>query len=126
MKINEIHSVVDLFIREAIKNSYDACCDSYLNHGGDGYKADIFWRYDQKSLEVVVEDNGYGIAASNSLFKKANGNFFLGGEGQGLEMVRAYLREIKQKFGFRAKLSCQCFKPPKGGAKYSIRIVFGK
>lgn len=60
----ELYDSPDVFIRELLQNSYDACfCrEEVMKRHGEVYKPQIKINYDTITKVLVVEDNGIGIS----------------------------------------------------------------
>jgi molecular chaperone HtpG len=65
----ELYETPDIFIRELLQNSYDACKyrKELANNAGEAYFPKILICYDSKSNTILIEDNGIGI--DNSTFE---------------------------------------------------------
>ena len=70
----ELYDSADVFLRELIQNSYDACRmaielhDKYNDDFSPKYEPKIIIEYDKNSKTLTIEDNGVGI--DNNIAKK--------------------------------------------------------
>jgi len=97
----KITSLIEQFIWESLKNSYDACLDKFLKLGGNNYHANVSWEYKNGHFRVLITDNGFGAKSSDSITKRTRGQqFYLGGAGKGVYLIRFKMEDLKEEVGF--------------------------
>ncbi len=59
----ELYDTPDIFIRELLQNSYDACKyrNELASNAGEAYEPKITISYESKNNSIIIEDNGIGI-----------------------------------------------------------------
>lgn len=94
----KIISLIEQFIWESLKNSYDACLDKFLNLGGGNYHVNVGWEYKNGHFKVLIIDNGFGAKSSDSITKRTRGQqFYLGGSGKGVYLIRFKMEDLKEE-----------------------------